>query len=219
MYDHNEFADEYNMFMRELRKLKIPHSTGGITGFPGMFIYTVARKLKARKIVEVGTRNGISAATFAHAMNKTAGKGVLISIDVVDVERGKARPGVDGQKFELVPSQLIRAVGDSAIDSHFVVGKGEDVLKQVPAKSVDIVLLDGSHKEDDVYRELPLAKAALRSGGVILLDDVYPHGAGLRCHKKVIPGPWLALQRAVEDGIIDGYVRPNPDFSIAYIQV
>ena len=217
-FDYHKYSDEYNMFMRDLRNIPIPGSTGGMTNFPGLFIYSVARTIKAKKILEVGTRNGLSASTFCRSMNKTLGEGILLSCDVVDVEKGKARPGIHGEAFPLVPSKMIEAVGDGNISTHFIVSRGADVLRKIPAKTLDIVLLDGSHKEDDVYEEVPLALSALRDGGVLLLDDVYPNGEMLKSHSKVIPGPWLALKRLIDEGVIDGYVQPERNYSVAYVE-
>ena len=217
-FDIEPYADEHNLMMRDLRSIPIPGSTGGMTNYPGLFIYSVARATEAKKILEVGTRNGISAATFCRAMNKTHGEGVLISVDVVDVEKGEARPGVNGEKFPLVPSRMIEKIGDGNIKTHFIKDRGANVLREVPPGSLDIVLLDGSHTEKDVYEEIPLALAALKVGGVLLMDDIYPEGQSLRSHNKVIPGPWLAIKRLIDEEVIEGYVHPQPDYSVGYIE-
>ena len=217
-FDYHKYSDEHNMFMRDLRSIPIPGSTGGMTSFPGIFIYSVARILNASRILEVGTRNGISAATFCRAMHKNRVPGTLISCDVRDVEAGKAVPGAGAEPFPLVPSKMIAKIGDGSISTHFLHKKGADVLRLVPAGSLDVILLDGSHKEDDVYEEIPLALAALRDNGVLLMDDVYPDELPLQYHAKVIPGVWRGLKRLIDDGIIEGFEVPEEGYSVAYIE-
>ena len=52
----------------------------------------------------------------------------------------------------------------------------------------DLVFLDGSHRADDVYKEISLALDSLKPSGFILLHDYYPNS-------KPVPGPNEAVKR------------------------
>lgn len=217
-FDVDKYSDEYNMFMRDMRsKARMPPRTGGMTSFPGLFIYTVARQLGARKILEVGTRNGVSACTFARAMKENHGEGVLITCDIVDVRKGEGRPVDAANVFPQTPDKMVKAISAGCVDVHFLVERGASVLRQTPDRCLDVILLDGSHKEDDVYEEIPLALDKLRDGGVLLLDDVYPDEKQLKHHHKVIPGPWRALKRLLDEGTVSDYFQPDPNYSVAWL--
>jgi predicted O-methyltransferase YrrM len=114
--------------------------------------------------------------------------------------------------FPLTPDKMIEAIGCGHIQTHFLVQSGAITLSQCPDKSLELILLDGSHKEEDVVREVPLALKKLKSTGVLLLDDVYPNEKPLKYHEKVIPGPWRALNKLGVE-----FHRPDPNYSVAYI--
>lgn len=215
--DWQKYADEYNLFMRDMRsKAKMPGRTGGMTSFPGLFIYSATRELAATSVFEIGTRNGISACTFAKAMTMNAQKSVLISCDVQNVLAGEARPVDEHNIFPLNPKEMMEALDlTTHVKTKFLHMTGAEAMIALLDRDVrfDIILIDGSHKYHDVVREIPLAKELCREGGLVILDDVYPHNEKLRSHEKVIEGPWAALMHHGQE-----FIRPNPDNSVAYFQ-
>ena len=56
------------------------------------------------------------------------------------------------------------------------------------SENFDLVFLDGSHRADDVYKEISLALDSLKPSGFILLHDYYPNS-------KPVPGPNEAVKR------------------------
>ena len=64
-----------------------------------------------------------------------------------------------------------------------------------------MIFLDGLHDADMVYREVPLAVKLLNPGGLILLHDFFPNLKPLWSDGKVVPGPWLAIERLRSEGV------------------
>jgi predicted O-methyltransferase YrrM len=64
----------------------------------------------------------------------------------------------------------------------------------------DFIFLDGSHNSSTVYKEIPAATTLLQTGGYILLHDYFPNLRPLRASGAVVPGPYLATQRLMDEG-------------------
>lgn len=76
----------------------------------------------------------------------------------------------------------------------FVVARSLDYLAGRAAE-FDFIFLDGGHGAHIVYQEIPLALRALRPDGCILLHDYFPDMRPLGPNNRVIPGPYLAVER------------------------
>jgi len=210
-FDMDKYKAEYDEFWAGMKPV-ILGSTGGMTGWGGRFLYAVARTIKATMIFEIGTRNGMSATTFCRALTKNGG-GEFTTCDVKNVTAGEAK---GSENFPLTPDQMVVHNKDYENVLHFIQGRGADVLRLIEPGTLDIVLIDGSHGEKDMIEELPLALDALREGGVLICDDVYPNGKRFGDNTD-LPGPWSGIMHHVEEGLIDGFVRPDENQSIAYI--
>jgi len=108
------------------------------------------------KVIELGTRTGVSTIAWLYALEQT--DGYLWSVDI------DAKP----------------AIGDY---DHWTFIQGDDesdvVLSQLP-EQVDIVFLDTSHHYEHTLRELRLYRSQVRPGGLIVCHDTqldYPEGA------------------------------------------
>lgn len=65
-----------------------------------------------------------------------------------------------------------------------MVGPSQDLLATLPADSVDIAYIDGSHTADDVLADAVLVWRLLRVGGVLVFDDFLWVGRG---KKELLP--------------------------------
>ena len=108
------------------------------------------------KVIELGTRTGVSTIAWLYALEQTGGH--LWSVDI------DTKP----------------AIGDYP---HWTFIQGDDesdvVLSQLPDQ-VDIVFLDTSHHYEHTLRELRLYRSQVRPGGLIVCHDTqldYPEGA------------------------------------------
>ena len=116
----------------------------------------MVKQVNAKKVIELGTRTGVSTIAWLYALEQTGGH--LWSVDI------DTKP----------------AIGDYP---HWTFIQGDDesdvVLSQLPEK-VDILFLDTSHHYEHTLRELRLYKAQVRSGGIIVCHDTelpVPEGA------------------------------------------
>jgi hypothetical protein len=65
----------------------------------------------------------------------------------------------------------------------------------------DLIFLDGDHAAGTVYQEIPAALMLLKAGGVIVLHDYFPALKPLWSDVPVLPGPYLATERLVREGV------------------
>lgn len=134
-------------------------------------LYTVVRVLRPEWVVETGVASGKSSTLLLLGLQHN-GFGKLISIDLPNPS-GKVLP--DGTLTHtggrppgwLVPSYLKK-------EWELVIGDARQLLpglvQEIPA--VDLFLHDSLHTYDHVWFELETVARRLRSGSVILVDDV-----------------------------------------------
>ena len=137
----------------------------------GTLAYMVARSIGARRIVEFGTSFGISTIYLAAALRDNGGGQVVGSeLQPTKLERARAHLGEAGLG-DLVE---IRA------------GDARETLKD-PGGTVDLVLLDGAKQ---LYLEiLQLLTPHLRTGSVILADNILMFRKALRPYVEHVQGP------------------------------
>jgi predicted O-methyltransferase YrrM len=155
-------------------------------------IYHLASSLRPRTVLEIGTNVGGSTVMFSMALGDD---GRMTTVDIVDVN------GPDGPARRLgceTPAELIRRIGHQNV--RFVTSRSTEFLRDC-REQFDLIFLDGAHEADVVYQEVPLALACLNPGGVILLHDYFPDLKPLWSNGRVIPGPWLAIERLKREGV------------------
>lgn len=121
-----------------------------------LFLYSVARLLKPRRILEVGTHTGVSSIVFAKAMQESHLLGSITTIDV------------DANILKKARSQIRLAHVERYIE--VVEGNSHDVLPRILESSspFDLCFLDGDHRFEAVKTEFELMKFHSR---YILLHD------------------------------------------------
>jgi glycosyltransferase involved in cell wall biosynthesis len=120
-------------------------------------LYGLAVGQNATRILEVGVRFGGSTRAFLLAARRTGGR--VWSIDVED-------------RSAFVPSDLKRWW------THLV-GKSVDVARSW-TEEIDLLFLDGEHNYETVTNELATLGGRVRSGGLIVLDDVWDLFPGVK---------------------------------------
>lgn len=130
----------------------------------------LVRDMNATKVVELGTRSGVSTTAWLYALEQTGGR--LWSVDIDD------KP----------------AIGEH---DHWTFIQGDDctadVFTQLP-DDVDICFIDTSHAYKHTAQELALYRWLVRDGGVIVLHDTELAQPG-----DVGPQPPYPVKRAVEE--------------------
>jgi predicted O-methyltransferase YrrM len=170
----------------ELGALQLPDETGGMTSGECRLLYYLTAFLKPSSVLEIGTHIGASTVHFAAALRDHTNNGTLTTVDIVDVN---AEHGPWRTLGAAKPSDLVRTIG-MGDRVRFVVAPALDLL--AAEKRFDLILLDGDHAADAVYREVPAALRCINPGGVIVLHDYFPDLKPI-FRDPPLPGPFLAL--------------------------
>ncbi|MHA1977191.1 MAG: O-methyltransferase [Candidatus Hodarchaeales archaeon] len=128
------------------RSLAIPRDEGA-------FLYILARSMKAKHILEIGTSFGYSTIWLAAAAKEENGK--IISVDILP------------EKIKHANVNLKQAGLLDTVD--LVLGDAKDVLSGI-TQPLDIVFLDADKRDYIEFIRLSLKK--LRIGGIIFSDNV-----------------------------------------------
>jgi predicted O-methyltransferase YrrM len=120
-------------------------------------LYTLVRRLEARRCLEMGTCVGISGAYLAAAM-APAGGGTLRSLEG---HRDRAAVAAD----------TWRRLGFT--DAEVVVGRFERTLQAtLDTGPFDLVFVDGNHDGDATRSYVEAIRAVSRPGALLVLDDI-----------------------------------------------
>ena len=184
----------------KISSLRIPDMAGGVNSGDRRALYFLVRMLKPASVLEIGTHIGSSTIALALSALKNRIEGVntkIISTDIIDVNDQVNKPWeVFGAPAS--PADLLNQIGYEDIVS-FEIGNSIDKLS--PPRKFDIIFLDGDHRASTVYKEIPIALNCLEDGGVIILHDYFPNLEPLWKNQMPIAGPFLAIQRFIDEGI------------------
>ncbi|MBV9559076.1 MAG: class I SAM-dependent methyltransferase [Bradyrhizobium sp.] len=178
----SEFRELWSAVMSELQAKGIragPESFKGWNDGDAGFvraIWCVVRHLKPTTIVETGVAHGVTSRFILEALERN-GNGHLWSID---------RPPVEPEWKQ----QVGVAVGDRFRDRwSYILGSSRrrlpDLLTQLG--TIDFFIHDSLHSERNVRFEVDLAWAALRPGGLIVVDDIDVN-RGFHSFTQSVPG-------------------------------
>jgi predicted O-methyltransferase YrrM len=154
------------------------HSLGAIGYTEGAYLYAVIRKVRPQVAVETGVANGFSTAFSLLALQRN-GEGHLHSIDLRrevgrDYEpgtfyEGEGRAGIPpgSEPGWLIPAELKERWT-------LILGRSQEELPPLLGRlgPIDLFMHDSEHSFDCMWFEFNEAWPHLRSGGVLLSDDV-----------------------------------------------
>ena len=163
-------------------------------------VYSLVRRFRPRRVLEIGTHVGASTVYIAKALDAESSgnrSSRLVTVDVRDVndsevrmwERCGARASPRDTLEELRCNSVVEFVVSSSME-----------FFQCNTESYDFIFLDGSHQADVVYREIVGSLRMLTRGGCILLHDFFPRGKRIWRDGEVVPGPFLAVRRLRREG-------------------
>lgn len=135
-------------------KAKIPHDQKmlAITADTGVFFSILAKAIKARRVLEVGTSVGFSTLWLADAVGR---KGNVVTIDM------------DPQKIAKAKKNFQQAGLDKIIEVKQ--GVALDVLRKMKG-TFDFVLLDAD--KENIMEYFDLVLPLVRAGGIIATDNM-----------------------------------------------
>lgn len=200
LFDGNETHQEWRIDEQKLREVNPPDYSDGVNPGDQRALYYLVRKLKASRILEVGTHIGSSTLSLALAATRSRSEGEpaqIVTVDIRDVNDEAVQPwrqfGSDAS-----PRQKLAALGlDHLVE--FKTGDSLQILSRLP-EGFDMIFLDGNHRAPAVYQEIPLALDRLAPGGCIVMHDYFPNGEPLWKESPAIPGPWQAVKRLLDEG-------------------
>ncbi len=157
------------------------------------YLFGLVRKMRAKKIVEIGRYKGGSTLVLAAAC---AG-GDLWSIDI-----GEKVNRLYGKEQKAFDEELQRMLDRLGLKAHLLVGDSRTI--QIDTGELDLVLIDGSHRYDDVKIEFERWGKRLRKGGALILDDAvigrfHKNITGEHLLMKEIDGKGFRLVKEVDN--------------------
>ena len=194
-----EIHSRWLMESAKLRTFRIPGGIGEVSPGERRALFYIVRALRPSTALEIGTHVGASTIHIALAMelySRTTGL-QLISVDCVDVNDRIVQPWRrHGCRYS--PAAMIERIGCGCA-TEFVVDSSLSYLRSC-GMSFDLVFLDGDHRAETVYQEIPLALELLNRDGVILLHDYYSNNRRVSPDVVAIGGPYLAAKRLSREG-------------------
>lgn len=138
-------------------------------------LFDLIQENDVKSVLEIGTYTGITTLTLALAADE------VVSVDPRDIGDEPAhRSGILG------------------LHINFVKARSSDYLMS-GVGMFDMIFIDGSHEEEDVYSDMVLSLDKLNDGGFMVLHDIFPDDEPVLTKHRRIPGPWRAMQRFLMD--------------------
>ena len=177
----------------------------------GYYCYQIARMIKARSVFEMGSGYGYSTAWFAKAVKETC------------AEHGRSDGGGvvhhvvwDAKLSEMARGHLSQLGFDGLIQ--YQVAEAVETLRGTPGP-FDLIFNDIN--KEAYPASLPLIKEKLRSGGVLIIDNILWHGRifdkknqsestkGVREFTRLITHDpdWIVSLAPVRDGVIVAFKK------------
>jgi predicted O-methyltransferase YrrM len=129
-----------------------------------------------KRILEIGTRTGISLAQLLSAYIDYSGIEKIVSFDLFN--DGFLSPSL--VKLNLKTLNIPQYIIDKI---EFVVGDSKKTVPQYitdhPTEQFDYILVDGSHEKIDARLDLENVRPLVASKGVLVFDDITPDGMNL----------------------------------------
>lgn len=151
------------------------------------FIYSIAATLKPEKVLELGTCTGISAMYIASAILPSGGK--LITIEGASSLAEIAKSGF--AEAELNNIECITA-------------KFSDHLPALlNGNNFELCFIDGHHKEEPTLQYFDLISGKMKSGSIILFDDISWSAGMKRAWKRIQDSPGVSFSAGLfEIGLV-----------------
>jgi predicted O-methyltransferase YrrM len=198
----SEIADAWKKAEQRLAAFRVPDGTGGVNPGDRRALFYLLQRFQPRTVLEVGTHIGASTIHIATYLQALRDSGMLdaprmVSVDISDVNDPVSRPWVQ-YGTEHSPAEMVHRLG-CGDTVQFVKDNSLSFLSHCPER-FDFIFLDGDHTATTVFQEIPVALKLLRGDGLILLHDYFPGLKPLWSNGRVIPGPFLAVQRLAAEG-------------------
>lgn len=159
----------------------------------GRFLSFLSRMMQPKAILEIGTFTGYAAICLAEGL---ADDGVLHTIEV-------------NRELEyLIRKYLKKGNLEDKINLH--IGDAKTVIPNLPIEQFDMIMIDAGKKDNAYFYEMLLPR--LRSGGLLLVDNVLWDGKVLEKPKDAMTRKILAFNQFIqEDKRVENLLLPIRD--------
>jgi predicted O-methyltransferase YrrM len=182
-----------------LDRFAIPDGTGGVNPGDRRAVHYLIGELKPSAVLEIGTHIGASTIHIATALRAARADGShLVTVDCADVNDPESRPWIKYGAALSPRDMIVQAGCERSVE--FVHDTSLNYARGC-RRRFDFIFLDGGHGAETVYAEIPMALALLEPNGAILLHDYFPGLKPLWSNGVVIPGPFLAVERLIAEGL------------------
>ncbi|KXK03029.1 MAG: hypothetical protein NBKEAIPA_02152 [Nitrospirae bacterium] len=140
----------------------LDHGVIAMTVRQTAYLFGLVRRMKPRKVIEIGRYKGGSTVTIAAAM---AGQGEFWSIDIGEKE-ARLHQRAAARTFDDEIRDICNRFG---LRVTLLVGDSRAI--QVETGEVDLVFIDGDHSYEGVRNDFERFGTRVRVGGAVLFDD------------------------------------------------
>lgn len=128
-----------------------------------VLLWQIGADLAPGRILEIGTRTGISLCQLLSSYVDLSGVEKVVSIDPYDNFTSPALVKAN-LKYLNIPTDKMT----------FIVGKSQDELPKLfeAGERFDFILVDGDHGKEPAYQDLEMAHKLLMLGGIMVFDDI-----------------------------------------------
>jgi predicted O-methyltransferase YrrM len=155
----------------------------------GRFLTLIARSLGARRVLEIGSSNGLSTICLARAVKLVGGE--VVGMEIMPERAAEANQNLGEAGFGSVAS----------VQS----GDARDVIARL-APPFDLVFLDA--EKDDYSDHFLAARPLLRPNAVVLADNVISHDCSayqvMLAERPDVETMTLPIDRGIENTVIVG---------------
>jgi predicted O-methyltransferase YrrM len=155
-----EFEDLSGLFASSL----LNHGVIGMTIRQAAYVFGLARRMPARRAIEIGRWRGGSTVALAAGMGP---KGKVWSVDI-----GEKAERLLGEKAATLDEQTRAFCERFGLDVELLVGDSRTIDVDTGGE-IDILLVDGDHTYEGVRTDVERFGPKLRIGGALLLDDAF----------------------------------------------
>lgn len=117
-------------------------------------LYNVALEIKARTIIELGTRTGESMIPLLEAAHATKGRLYSVDVELCEEAKRKVKEFGLGERWTFVMSDDI-----------------EFGLKWPQTNPIDMVFVDTTHEYEQTKKEIAIFEPLIRPGGIMAFHD------------------------------------------------
>jgi|GEM_PF-1886325 len=135
------------------------------------FMQWVGANVRPKRILEIGTRTGISICQLLSAYTNYDSLEEIILCDLFNDGLATPQGVLNALNYLNIPTDKVKFIVGSSLD---------EIPKFIGKQTFDYILVDGNHDKDYARKDLINAVQLIEKGGYIVFDDITPDGCSLQ---------------------------------------